>query len=142
MLGGILEVPVFVVVDGIVPIYVFEDFYRAGNLRGLLDTVVHVGEGLLGEQAGIGGIDSVLSQKVVIEADGFIPLPFPARFFAPEGIELVHAEAEGRQGDVESPGVGVVVGAGVEREVELLGEVEGVGNIGRGGVGQVVVQGA
>ena len=140
VLLGIFQVPIFVVIQGIVPADVFEDLDRAGQFCCLLDPVVHVFQGLASEQAGIGGIDSVLCQNAVIEADGFVPFPFSCRFLAAERVELIHGQADGRQGDVECLGVGVVIGSGIERKVEFLGKIKRIGDVGRSGVGQVVVE--
>ena len=86
VLLGVFEIPVFVVVESVVPIDVFENLDCTGQFGCLLDPVVHVLQGFATEQTGVGSVDSVLRQNAVVETDGFVPAAFPGRLFAAERV--------------------------------------------------------
>ena len=93
--------PAFVVAGRVGPVEVFEYFDGKAQGDGVVDAVLHAGEGSQFEEVGVLGGDVVVGREGVGEGYFFVPAVGAGDVFAAEGVEGGGTEGDGGEFEVD-----------------------------------------
>lgn len=135
---GRFEVPTFVVVYGVCPVEVFEDFGTVLYWNIVFDSVVHFVIPIVFEKQRVVGLNLVDHIDTIGNGDIFVPMSFSGRFFPFERVKLGGRQRNGRELQTYEFGVYVVALTKIGGKRPIVAKSCGIGNGGGGGVGHVV----